>query len=81
MSALDRISGVSRLLDEWKEVERLHQSPVNVLERYVLKLWFLVVFVNVCVGYEFALWYSTINLSSKTVRYSIYSFTCGVSIP
>ena len=37
MTALTRCSDVFTLLDEWKEVERLRQSPVAVLNKYVLK--------------------------------------------
>ena len=38
MAALDTITDVSTLLDRWKEVERLHQSPVEILERSVFEI-------------------------------------------
>jgi hypothetical protein len=35
MAALDTITDISTLLDKWKEAERLHQNPVEILERFV----------------------------------------------
>ncbi len=38
MAALDAITDISSLLDKWKEAERLHQNPVEILERLVLEI-------------------------------------------
>ena len=38
MAALDTITDISILVDRWKEAERLHRSPVEILERLVVKL-------------------------------------------
>lgn len=38
VSALDAISVVTTLLEQWKEKERLHESPIETLERLVIRM-------------------------------------------